>query len=176
MPKGIYKHKKLTNEVKSKISNSLKGNTNRLGTKAWNKGLTVESDIRVRNYVSNTAKTNKGKECKLQTKKKLSMFYTGEKEFTEFKTPEYKRRRNIKDFKWRKKVRDRDVVCQITGKKTKCLVHHLEGYMQRPDLRYDVSNGVLILEEMHKKFHIEFGTRSFTKEDFLKFKEANKNG
>ena len=56
------------------------------------------------------------------------------------------------------------------------VAHHLNGYTRYPDLRYDVSNGILISEEMHKKFHREFGTRSFTKEDFLKFKEANKHG
>ena len=80
MPKGVYKRteeykkkmskdrkgknnpmygRKLSEETKKKLSDSKKGKKNPMyGTEPWNKGLTKETDERVRKYRSAAAKNN----------------------------------------------------------------------------------------------------------------------
>ena len=56
---------------------------------------------------------------------------------------------------WRKAVFERDgYTCQICGQKGYELnAHHILHYSKHPDLRYELSNGITLCEECHKKVH-----------------------
>lgn len=52
---------------------------------------------------------------------------------------------------WRNSVFIRDnYTCQATGVKGKIQAHHIERWVDRPDLRYDVNNGITLSEDFHK--------------------------
>lgn len=53
-------------------------------------------------------------------------------------------------------------VCFITGSREKLQAHHLESWFTDPSKRYVISNGVLITEQIHKKFHSEYGSNTNT--------------
>ena len=67
----------------------------------------------------------------------------------------YKLRHSEQYEKWRMAVYRRDHwTCQMCGKKTKQLVaHHIKPFKDYPELRYDVSNGITLCRNCHKKVH-----------------------
>jgi hypothetical protein len=59
-------------------------------------------------------------------------------------------RRSPKDIEWRKAVLERDnYTCQMCGSQENLEAHHIEPYMDSPELRHDVSNGVCVCHECH---------------------------
>lgn len=48
--------------------------------------------------------------------------------------------------------------------------HHLEGYMENPELRTDIENGVCLCENCHKDFHSLYGFGKNTKKQYEEFK------
>lgn len=67
---------------------------------------------------------------------------------------QYKRGYKTAQFKrWRTAVFQRDdFTCQHCGQRGGYLTaHHIKGFAAYPDLRYEVSNGLTLCEECHKK-------------------------
>ena len=84
---------------------------------------------------------------------------------------------------WRNAVFVRDnYTCQCCGARNKSgngksvylHAHHLEGFANNPDLRFDVNNGVTLCRECHDprfegSFHNVYGTMNNTKEQFNEY-------
>jgi hypothetical protein len=107
-------------------------------TPAWNKGLKgiIKQSDRVKKLISkrNTGKNN------YHWKGGVSRAYK-----TGYYSVAYK--------KWRLAVFTRDnFTCQKCGK-TECYLtaHHIKSFAKYPELRYEVSNGITLCEDCHKK-------------------------
>ena len=73
---------------------------------------------------------------------------------------------------WRNQIFERDnYTCQITNeRKGKYLVaHHLNSYNSDIENRFNIDNGITILENVHKLFHHYYGYGNNTKEQFNEF-------
>lgn len=68
--------------------------------------------------------------------------------------------------------------CQCCGinnghvKTIKFNAHHLDNYIQFPDLRIEISNGITLCEECHRDFHSAYGIKYTTREDFYEYMEG----
>lgn len=73
---------------------------------------------------------------------------------------------------WRTAVYQRDnYTCQITGVKgAKLCAHHIYNWADNPDKRFDLNNGITILESLHILYHKKYGNRHTTLEQFEEFK------
>lgn len=62
---------------------------------------------------------------------------------------------NIDYELWREAIfKKYDDTCQSCGKKGgKMHAHHIKEYAKNPEKRYDISNGILLCEDCHKKIH-----------------------
>jgi len=67
-------------------------------------------------------------------------------------------------------MHDRGYKCEITGINGKLSVHHINGVWSNPELQYDKSNCIVILNSIHNKFHKIYGNRSNIK-DWIEFIE-----
>ena len=91
---------------------------------------------------------------------------------------ERKKGRRCRGYKkWIRKVRERDNdTCQCCGETEGILcAHHIEAYKPNKELRTVVSNGILMCEKDHKKFHKEFGNNCNREQlnEFIKTKKNN---
>lgn len=124
-----------------------------------------------------------GKHHSNETKEKMRLaklgMYDGDKHYNwnpnltdEDRTKRNHHKRNTpKDFEWIRSVLKRDNYrCQICGTTSnKLCAHHLNGYADFPDQRYDVENGATLCKKHHKKFHSSYRLSEITKENFLDF-------
>lgn len=65
-------------------------------------------------------------------------------------------RTDIIDYSlWREAIYNKfDGICQNCGKNGGLMhAHHIKEYSTNPEKRYDISNGILLCEECHKKLH-----------------------
>ena len=62
--------------------------------------------------------------------------------------------------------------CDCCGDKA-THAHHLNNWLDNPELRFDESNGVLLCQQCHMGFHSQYGKRHNTTQQYLEFKEAN---
>lgn len=126
------------------------------GCTPWNKGLTKETDIRIKkNAISCSGKLNHNYNHNI----------TDEERQVGRNYPEYK--------EWRQVVYKRDsYICQICGKEGGNLnAHHLEGYTDNPELRTTLSNGITLCEKCHKDFHHQYGRGNNTGDQMEEFLE-----
>ncbi len=77
--------------------------------------------------------------------------------------------------RWRKDIYKRDeYTCQITGIKSNghgnLCAHHLESWSSNKNLRFELSNGITILQSIHREFHKKYGLTNNTKEQFEEFR------
>ncbi len=82
-------------------------------------------------------------------------------------------RRELPEFrKWRDSIYIRDnYTCQICGtKKSPFNAHHLDGYHWCKERRFDLTNGITLCEKCHMGFHLSFGYKNNTEEQFEEFK------
>lgn len=72
-----------------------------------------------------------------------------------------KRRISPEVSKWRQAVIKRDnctcQVCTITINDSKIVAHHIFSYIDNPDIRFDVSNGITLCVRCHINFHKIYG-------------------
>jgi hypothetical protein len=68
-------------------------------------------------------------------------------------------------------VMERDnYTCQLTGdRKSHHNVHHLNGWDNFADERFDKHNAITLSENIHKEFHKQYGYGNNTKEQFYEF-------
>lgn len=88
---------------------------------------------------------------------------TDEDRITKRNYPEYK--------KWVLDVLKKDnFTCQCCGQVGGSLVtHHLDGYHWCIDKRVDIDNGVVLCQECHTEFHVIYGNRENTVDQFIEF-------
>lgn len=77
---------------------------------------------------------------------------------------------------WRESVFARDgYTCQKCGdmngggKTVKLNAHHILNFIQYPELRTAIDNGITFCEDCHKLFHKKYGKKNNTKDQLLKF-------
>lgn len=177
MPRGIFKRKPFSEEVKRKLSEIAKKNNqkppSRLGKKhteeakkkmskakkgipSWNKGKKYSEEIRKK-----MSKAAKGKKILEKTKRKMSKSHI--KRWDKIGRIKYKRYHHTtgttKYRKWRLSVFTRDnYICQkcgIKGKQTGGYLeaHHIKSWVKYPELRYKLNNGITLCLKCHKLAH-----------------------
>lgn len=161
-------------EIKAKISASKKGC--KLKGIFWATGLTKETDERIaRAAETRTGKktgprpNRKGIRVSIATEFKKGLIPKGGLE-TRFKTgiknplwkggvtSEHSKIRRTSQYKrWRKAVYERDLwICQICEKHCEVkdiIAHHLKSFIEYPDLRYSIDNGITLCRRCHLIFH-----------------------
>jgi hypothetical protein len=103
--------------------------------------------------------------CTYRTKEKHPMYNPN-------LTEEDRDRRTIGGYTaFTKSVYARDNhTCVRCGKsKTKIHAHHLEGWADNPEIRFDIDNAVTLCAPCHFKFHSVYGKKHNTTQQFLEF-------
>lgn len=83
----------------------------------------------------------------------------------------YKKKHRCLEFKqWSHKIKELyNFKCQICDEHRRRLEsHHLNGWAQFPDQRFDLENGVCLCKECHSLFHKKYGLKT-TKEQYDEF-------
>lgn len=77
-------------------------------------------------------------------------------------------RKTYLDARFKKGVKERDGnKCTVCGEyKGTIVAHHLMSYVEYPEFRYDIDNGVTLCEKCHISFHQKYGWGKTTKDDF----------
>ena len=184
----------ITQETRTKMSESAKGNTNCLG-KHWK----VKDTSNMKGCTNGFQKGhslgfqkgyipwNKGEKCpsiseslkghkhSKETRRKQSENWKGEK------NPNYKGgispintriRNGIEVRLWKEAVYIRDsFTCQKCGdnKGRNLIAHHIRNFAEEKELRTSIENGITFCEKCHTKFHKKYGTKNNTREQLEKF-------
>lgn len=56
-------------------------------------------------------------------------------------------------------IKERSNECEKCGSKNKLQIHHIKGYTQYPESRFDLNNVLLLCKECHKKIHSQNGCK-----------------
>jgi len=81
-----------------------------------------------------------------------------------------RKRTEIENLHWRYAIYRRDKShCRICDTYKKIEAHHLYGYADYPELRYDIDNGICLCKTHHDEFHNLYGRGKNTKEQFIEF-------
>lgn len=82
----------------------------------------------------------------------------------------YRERRSKRYIGWRNSVFQRDGYrCWITGLSGSLIAHHVVGFGADKKLRYELSNGFTMLENLHTIFHRIYGFQNNTQEQLNEF-------
>lgn len=135
-------------DVRKKVSKSLKGNI------PWNKGLTKETDERIKRYSKKLKIASSWYKGGLTSKNKLI-------------------RESLEMSLWREAIFARNnwtcQKCKERGGKLR--PHHIRNFAQFPELRTSIENGITFCDKCHRKFHRKYGRKNNTKKqinDYLK--------
>ena len=82
-----------------------------------------------------------------------------------------KLRKSVEYKDWQQSVYKKDhYQCQICGSKKEINAHHLSGWKEYPDKRFDIDNGITLCKDCHIKVHQKYGWSSTEQMDpgFLK--------
>ena len=87
-----------------------------------------------------------------------------------------KDRKNILVYRWVKAVKEiYNNTCDICGITDVIMhAHHLFNWVDNPDKRYDIKNGVCLCRVCHVEFHKNYGKRNNTEEQYLEYKRKKK--
>lgn len=81
-------------------------------------------------------------------------------------------RDTLQNTHWRYGVYSRDrYACVLCGDINNINAHHLYGYSDYPQYRYDINNGVTLCSTHHKLFHKTYGNKSNTPDQYREFVE-----
>ena len=189
-----HKNKKLSKDTKKKISLSKKGKKLSEETKRKmslaHKGQKITKETKNKLSLANRGqkRTNKtrekislartGMKHTNKTKEKMSLSHRGKKigiENSNWKggiTSINKLIRSSLEYKlWRKSVFIRDnFICQKYGIKGGDLeAHHINNFLDFPELRLAIDNGITFSKKAHNEFHKRYGKRNNTKEQLEEF-------
>ena len=162
----------MDDSTKEKLSEALKGNTNRRGLATPVEVREKISLSRMGHVVSKEtrakiSKANKGRRVSKETRDKLSRamrgiprFYNRGENHPRWRggvTPEnVKIRSSIELRLWREAVFARDNwTCQKCGDNTggNLNAHHIKPFAKYPELRVDINNGITLCVKCHKHIH-----------------------
>ena len=85
-------------------------------------------------------------------------------------------RNSLEYTNWRNQVFQRDKVCQCCGLDKRLHAHHIFGYEEHPELAYEVSNGIILCQFCHDKYHSVYGLKDINPVKFAKFIRRFSNG
>jgi hypothetical protein len=78
---------------------------------------------------------------------------------------------------WRKRVFERDnYTCQLSGRRGNVNAHHISAWSKNKRLRFVVSNGITLKQNIHKLFHGLYGRGYNTPKQFREFSERYRLG
>lgn len=77
--------------------------------------------------------------------------------------------------RWASEVKRRDrYTCQICGRRGVVLnAHHIKSWVDNPDDRYDIENGVTLCQDDHERFHEIYGKGGNNHKQFNEFKKVS---
>ena len=83
----------------------------------------------------------------------------------------HKIRTSIEYHLWQGSVFARDYwTCQKCYKKIKELhAHHIKNFLDYPELRFAIDNGITLCKKCHINFHKKYGNKNNTKEQMIEF-------
>lgn len=114
---------------------------------------------------------NKGLTLSLEYRKKLSLAHMSTRTTTENKLA----RNSVDNLNWRKAVYERDdYTCLICKKKGGRLTpHHVLAFARYKEYRFDIDNGRTLCSDCHDRFHMKYGNKKHTLEDWWDFFKNN---
>lgn len=86
----------------------------------------------------------------------LSIDYIGDVDVINVELEKSKRNSSEYEY-WRKRVLERDKVCQCCGSSESLEVHHIFNYKNYVYERINEENGIVLCRECHNKYHKEYG-------------------
>jgi 5-methylcytosine-specific restriction endonuclease McrA len=146
----------------------------------WNKGVPLkeETKVKLRNCNLGKPSPTKGKTLSIETRKKLSCHNRGISinEFKDFTTPlnELERVKIKKSSLRQECFKKNNFTCQKCKiKGLKLNAHHINSFHRFIDLRFELSNLACLCADCHNMFHLIFGKKDNTEEQFIDFLEEN---
>jgi len=170
---GKISHSSISEETKEKMSKAHRGKT------PWNRGLvniySEQAKLKMGNRWRDKQAHNKNKTMTRDQKIKLSCRNRGIKleEFDDFTTAKNKRERIKFDYSGIRQqcFLNANYTCDLYGSKgNKINAHHLDGWHDNKDKRFNLDNLVCLSETAHKTFHNIYGNKNNTKEQYEEFK------
>lgn len=119
-------------------------------------------------------KNNNAKYCSMKCVNKYTSAFKPQNQRKNFNV--YRGKEHLKDWNyknWRKRVFERDGYkcrcCDSKGKNGSLRAHHLDGWHDNVDLRYDIDNGITLCFDCHIEFHNAYGYGKNTNKQFQEF-------
>lgn len=78
------------------------------------------------------------------------------------------------DYNWRQNVLKRDkFTCQVSDTNNDLEVHHIYNYVEYPELRHNINNGITLHKDVHKLFHKKYGKKHNNFRQLIEFLDEN---
>jgi len=171
------KHWKLSEETKRKMSEAHKGKI------PWNKGKSWSEEIKKKisqSVKKNPTRYWLGKKRKFTKEWRENLGKALKGKLAREKNPSWKGgitsknkliRDSIETRLWREAVFARDnwtcQKCKIKGRYL--MAHHIQNFVHFPELRFAIDNGITLCRDCHLKFHSKYGFRNNTEKQMIEF-------